>query len=125
VTAQSMAKTAYSAAQNPAFRTPRTIEYDLFARITARLKAAASDTGSFPALATALHENRRLWTTLAADVAEDGNGLPEALRARLFYLSQFTREHTSSVLSGKDSAEILIEINTAVMRGLGQQEVQP
>jgi flagellar biosynthesis activator protein FlaF len=118
--AQFMAKTAYSAPRQAAIRTPRTIEYEAFAQITARLKtASAGGAGNFPALAAALHENRRLWTTLAADVAGTGNALPEALRARLFYLSEFTAIHTSKVLSGKESADPLIEINAAVMAGLG------
>jgi len=113
-----MAKTAYSAPRQAAIRTPRSIEYDAFAQITARLKAA--DGGSFPTLVAALHDNRRLWTALAADVAESGNSLPEHLRAQLFYLAKFTRAHTSKILAGTEAADVLVEINTAVMRGLGQ-----
>lgn len=121
MTAHLLAKTAYSTPKQAAFRTPRSVEYDLFAQITARLNAAArTGRAGFPALAAALHENRRLWTALAADVAETGNALPEALRAQLFYLAEFTRAHTSQVLAGKESAEVLVEINTAVMRGLDQ-----
>ncbi|WP_081805355.1 flagellar biosynthesis regulator FlaF [Actibacterium mucosum] len=113
-----MAKTAYANARNGAVRTPRTTEYELFSRVTSQLKVAAEDKANFPALAAALHANRRLWTTLAADVAEPGNQLPEQLRAQLFYLAQFTQHHTSQVLSGAESPEPLIEVNTAVMRGL-------
>ncbi len=116
--AMNMAKTAYSASKAPT-RTPRGTEYEAFAQITAKMKAAAANPKQhFAALAQALHENRRLWTLLASDVAEKGNGLPQPLRARIFYLSQFTNEHTSKVLQGEENAEILIEINTAVMRGL-------
>ncbi|MHC0051958.1 flagellar biosynthesis regulator FlaF [Actibacterium sp. D379-3] len=121
MTAHLMAKTAYSAPQQAALRTPRSIEYGVFAQITARLKAAQSaGNPGFPAFAAALHDNRKLWTALAADVAEPGNALPEALRARLFYLARFTQEHTSKILGGQEQADVLIEINTAVMRGLGQ-----
>ena len=73
-------------------------------------------------LVTAIHENRRLWTILAGDVADDGNTLPEQLRAQIFYLAEFTGQHSAKVLSGKAGVEILIEINMAVMRGLRQQE---
>lgn len=113
-----MAKTAY--AQNKApIRTPRGTEYAAFARVTHQLKAAA-DQGAigFPGLAAALHTNRQLWTMLAADVAEQENGLPGDLRARIFYLAEFTAQHSRKVLRGEDGPEILMEINTAIMRGL-------
>lgn len=100
-------------------RSPRSIEYDLIARVTQRLRSAwETRKQDFAALAAALHDNNRLWSTLAADVAEPGNGLPAALRAQLFYLFQFTAEHSRAVLNDGASAEVLIDINTAVMRGL-------
>ncbi len=118
--AHTMAKTAYSTPGQPT-RTDRGTEYQIFARITHRLKAA-NTLGSigFSALARALHENRRLWTALASDVAEDDNQLPPLLRARIFYLAEFTNQHTSKVLAGDATAEVLIDINTAIMRGLRQ-----
>ena len=72
----------------------------------------------FPSLAVALTENLQLWSALAADVAEAGNGLPAQLRAQLFYLYEFTASHTRAVLDGRGSVEVLVDINTAVMRGL-------
>ncbi len=115
-----MAKTAYSTPQ-AALRTPRSIEADLFAKVTARLRNAQTNgTASFAALASAVHENRKLWTMLAADVAEDDNGLPAPLRAQIFYLAEFTQHHSSKVLTGAENVEVLIEINTAILRGLSQ-----
>lgn len=76
-----MAQTAYSA-NRPTIRTDRGTEYELIARITRDLKAASREQSVFPALARAVHDNRVLWSTLAADVAGDGNTLPEELRAR-------------------------------------------
>ena len=70
------------------------------------------------ALVRAVTDNQQLWSTLAADVAQPGNSLPAALRARLFYLYQFTAQHSRAVLDGKASVEVLADINTAVMRGL-------
>lgn len=100
-------------------RTPRAQEYDLLARCTQKLSMAwMRRKEDFPMLATALTENLRLWSALAADVAEKGNGLPPPLRAQLFYLYEFTAGHTRSVLDGRASVEVLIDINTAVMRGL-------
>lgn len=103
----------------------RQIEYSAFARVTRSMSEAAGETlpepERFPRLASALHENLRLWTVIAADVSSSGNALPEALRAQLFYLSEFTRTHTSRVLSRDATAEPLIEINTTVMRGLRER----
>ncbi len=116
--ALSQARRAYSAASAPT-RTPKNIEYEAVARVTARLQEAArkGPTG-FPALAEAVHDNIRLWTLFAADVAGNGNGLPKELRARLFYLAEFTRAHSSKVLSQQASVTPLLEVNTAVLRGL-------
>ncbi|MBK5946555.1 flagellar biosynthesis regulator FlhF [Rhodobacter veldkampii DSM 11550] len=115
-----LAKTAYSAPGQPT-RTNRSTEYELFARITRRLVAAQSATVSdIQVLANALHENRQLWTTLAIDVADPENRLPQDLRARIFFLAEFTSRHTSKILSGYADSTVLIEINTAIMRGLRQ-----
>lgn len=114
-----MARTAYAAPHQAALRTPRGIEYEAFARVTARIKAAIErGAEGFPALVAALHDNRRLWTALAADVADDGNLLPAALRAQLFYLAEFTQQHSRKVLIGSEDASALVDINTTVMRGL-------
>lgn len=119
--AMNMAKTAYAASQN-SVRTPRGVEYEAFARITYRLKSAAEKgRAGLGQLAQAIHENRRLWTLLAADVAARDNALPPELRARIFYLSEFTNRHSSKVLKDPAEVGVLVEINTAVMRGLKQK----
>lgn len=117
-----LARTAYAAPDVPV-RSGRSAEYDLFARVTRSLREAmrGSTPGVAP-LARALHDNQRLWTALAADVADARNGLPRDLRARLFYLAEFTRVHSARVLRGEASADVLVDINTAVMRGLAQRE---
>lgn len=100
-------------------RTPRSIEYDLLARATQRLSASWPQRhADFPALAAAVSDNLRLWSALAADVASPGNALPAALRAQLFYLFQFTSEHSRAVLDRQADVGVLVDINTAVMRGL-------
>ncbi|MCB1369159.1 MAG: flagellar biosynthesis regulator FlaF [Rhodobacteraceae bacterium] len=115
-----LAQTAYSA-NRPTIRTDRGTEYELIARITRDLKAAKTGRSAFPALARAVHDNRVLWSTLAADVAGSGNALPQDLRARLFYLAEFTALHSRKVLAGEADCTALIEINTAIMRGLTNQ----
>jgi len=116
-----MARTAYANSAAP-IRTNQSTEYDAFAKITRRMKdgAAKGKTG-FPELTAAIHENRRLWTILAADVADKDNALPVQLRARILYLADFTLQHSSKVLAERASSDALVEINTAVMRGLRQQ----
>ena len=112
---------AYSAYGNAkrAVNTPRQIEYQAFAKVTAQLsRVAEQETPSFPELVEALHQNQLLWTTLAADVAVEDNGLPDLLRAQLYYLAEFTRDHTRKVMKGNADAAPLIEINTSIMKGL-------
>ncbi|MDN5787569.1 MAG: flagellar biosynthesis regulator FlaF [Pseudorhodobacter sp.] len=100
-------------------RNPRAVEYDLFARMTRNLSLAWSGREkNFAALVAALHENSALWRTLAVDVADPENTLPAPLRAQLFYLYEFTETHSRKILDGDASAVVLVDINTAVMRGL-------
>jgi flagellar protein FlaF len=100
-------------------RTARKVEYDLLARTTQRLSATwARRADNYPAFVEALGDNTRLWSAFAVDVANPSNGLPSALRTQLFYLYQFTTEHSRAVLENGSSVEVLVDINTAVMRGL-------
>ncbi|MFN3144267.1 MAG: flagellar biosynthesis regulator FlaF [Paracoccaceae bacterium] len=116
MTPHQTATAAYAPDAAP-LRSARGTEFEIFARVTRRLTSAAKD-GAFPALAAALHDNRRLWTALAADLADEGNALPPGLRAQLFYLAEFTMAHSARVLSGEATAEALVDINTSVMKGL-------
>jgi len=121
VNATILAKTAYANPGQPT-RTLRGTEYEIFARVTHRLKLAAGlAKTNFPALVSALYDNRKLWTTLAADVAMPDNELPDALRARIFYLNEFTQQHSRKVLKGDAAVDVLLDINTAIMRGLRRE----
>jgi flagellar biosynthesis activator protein FlaF len=106
--------------QARSLKTPRDLEYEVFARITGRLKVALAEAGhrTTPALAAALHENRQLWSVLAVDLAQPENGLAPDLRARLFYLAEVVLAVTDRVLSGSDETGLLVELNTTIMRGL-------
>lgn len=120
--AAAYAQSAY-ALNTPALKTARDIEYDVLARITGRLRAQLPHKSGriSPDLAAVLNENRRLWTVFAVDLASVGNGFSQDIKARLFYLAEFTLHHTGQVLAGKASADVLADINTAVMRGLRGQ----
>ncbi|MFK7761926.1 MAG: flagellar biosynthesis regulator FlaF [Roseobacter sp.] len=116
--AYAQAQSAYAPAAAPT-RTARSAEYEVIVRISHRLKKAIKD-DDFAALAEALYENNKLWTAFAVDVADPENLLPDSLRARILYLSEFTRLHTHKVLRKKESAIPLLEINTAILKGLKQ-----
>ncbi len=116
--AYSQAQTAYAQASAPT-RTDRGTEYAIFARVTKELKSVdESDKSQFPRLAHAVQTNHRLWNTLAADLMQDENSLPVALRGQILSLALFVGRQTHAILSGKASKELLVEINTAIMKGL-------
>ena len=75
----------------------------------------------FNELAVALHQNQRLWTILASSVADSSNQLPDDLRARIFYLAEYTAHQTRQVLREEGDPRVLIEVNMTVMRGLGME----
>ncbi len=121
----SNAQLARAAYANATAITPsmRDTEYRAFAEVTRRLADTDTETPqAFPRLAEAVQLNQRLWTMLATDVADAGNTLPDALRAQIFYLAEFTRHHSNKVLREKASPEVLVEVNTAMMRGLRARE---
>ncbi len=118
MTAIFKAKAAYRT-QVQAVRTARAQEYDALARVTHRLRVASQTRGPILGqLAGAVHDNQRLWIAFAVDVADPQNGLPVPLRAQILGLANFTREYSSRVLRDGASLDPLVDINTAVMRGL-------
>lgn len=113
------AKSAYTARKAPT-RTLRDTEYEIVARITRRMIAASNpkDIEGFKELVHAVNDNRKLWSLFTVDLASTGNELPPSLKAKLLSLANFSRDHGSKVTRRKASAQPLIEINTAIMRGL-------
>jgi len=108
---------------NDAVRTPRDTEYMAFARATrAMTDAIANRDTDFARVAQALTLNRRLWSLLAEDLTSAGNQLPDQLRGSLLGLAQFVMNHTEAVLNGTADASPLIDVNTAIMRGLRGQD---
>jgi len=118
VNALNQARRAYAAVATPV-RTPRSTEFEAVARITQKMQLAADKgPGGFAALAEALHDNKKLWDIFAIDVADRKNALSPELRARIFYLAQFTHAHTRQVLARKADVAPLLDINKAILRGL-------
>lgn len=122
MTATLLAQTAYAASASP-LRTDRGTEYRVFQTVTAALRNATRAGVPMAARAAALHDNRRLWTILATDLAAPENGLPQALRAQLFYLAEFSLLNSRRALSEPEALQGLIDVNTSVMRGLSGREV--
>jgi len=112
----SQAQRAYSPKVG-AIRTSRSIEFEVIARITHRLRVAI-EANDRRKLIEVLYENRTLWTALAADVASSKNSLPKELKAQLFYLSEFTVQHTRKVLKRQGDANALLNINISILKGL-------
>lgn len=113
---------AYQGYIAAATKSAKDSEIEIILETTRRLRRA-NDTRNrdFPNFAAALQDNRKLWTILASDVASSGNGLPEDLRARIFFLGEFTQAFTRRALQDTLSADPLIEINLAVLRGLSDK----
>lgn len=113
----------YAQSANPT-RTPRAAEYSIIAQVTHRMRQAAMrGKPGFKDLAGAIYDNRRLWTALAVDVADEKNPLPAELRARVIFLSEFTNAHSRKVLNREANVVPLLQINAAILKGLSQESV--
>lgn len=122
--AHMLAQRAYSNSASST-RTARSTEYEIIAKVTHRIRATAlKGSAGFAELASALHDNRKLWTALAVDVAGDGNQLPPPLRAQIVYLAEFTQRHTGEVLKGNAGVAPLLQINAAILKGLSNGGAQ-
>lgn len=94
----------------------RDMEREVLARVTARLSAPnPSVPGAFE---HALEENRRVWMTLAADLALPSNTCPDALKAGIISLAGFVERHTGRLMKGEGEVAPLIEINRNILIGL-------
>lgn len=105
---------------------PRDMEYRLFAQVTrALMDASKLDPRDFAGRMDALDWNRRLWSTLAADCGQQGNGMAPQLRASIISLSIWVTKHTSLVIRNQEEFEPLIEINRMIMQGLAAGAATP
>ena len=113
-----MSLNAYKQATQRA-ENPREAEYRLFGQVTrALLEASKLDRRDIAGRMDALDWNRRLWTVLANDCSEGGNGLPASVKASIISLSLWVTRHTTAVMRGEEEFEPLIEINRMMMSAL-------
>lgn len=110
---------AYKSYVSTPVKSTKDTEIEVILETTRRLKCADEMRDhDFPTFTAALQDNRKLWITLAADVADSQNRLPRELRAKIFYLSEFIQAYTRRVLVERLSVDPLLDINLAVLRGL-------
>ncbi len=102
--------------------TDRTLEMRAFEKITQTMSAIDPVApGGFSALAEALLDNNKLWAVLVDDIRNEDNMLPHELKKGILHLEEFTRLHALKVMAGSATIEILVEINTSMIRGLSRQ----
>lgn len=97
---------------------PRETEYRLFGQVTHALKDAEACKATDQRLIKALDWNRRVWTSLASDCSQEGNTLPDVVRAQIISLSIFVSKYSSQVMREGAEVEPLIDINKSIMEGL-------
>lgn len=71
--------------------------------------------------AEVLAENLKLWDLLTVDLADPNNGMDEPLIAQIISLGLFVRNHTLGLYAGNGSVDVLVDINTAILKGLLSQ----
>ena len=99
---------------------PKSLEYRLFGQVTrALIEASQADPKDIATRIDALGWNRQVWSTLSGICSGPDNQLPPQVRANIISLAIFVSRHTSSVMSGKENFDTLIEINRMMMQGLG------
>ena len=107
--------------------TPRAIEAAAFSKATRLLVEAQADPQDYDAYAAALQFNRKLWTVLQADVADDCNPLPGNVKSDFLSLSLFVDRQTVKALANPRPAYLqpLIDINRDIARGLHDRRRGP
>jgi len=103
---------------------PREAEYRIFAVVTGDLiRAADRGRADLTALGYAIDRNRRMWSILAQDCAQEGNALSTGLRAQIISLSLWVSRHSSAVMRDGEDITPLIDVNRSIMQGLAPATV--
>lgn len=102
---------------NNVVRSARGTEYTAFSHVTHMLRQASAS-GDSRIRIEAVSKNNQLWSTLADDLASEGNMLPNEIRASLLSLAIFSLRHGHAVLVRKATVDALIDVNMSIMKGL-------
>ena len=98
---------------------PRDLEYRAFGQVTAGLVRVREGNSALQVRLEVIDANRRLWNILSADCAAPENQLPITLRAQIISLAMWVARYSSEVLREGADVAPLIDVNRAVMEGLG------
>ncbi len=98
----------------------REIDGLAFAKAVFRLEEASKAVDDYDAYSSALKFHQMLWTFIQADVAADGNGLPDDLKANILSLSIFVDSQTIMALAEPSAEHLhsLIAIDRSIASGL-------
>ncbi len=112
-----MSIAAYQA-RSQAIETPLELEHRAFAEMTRRLIDAEREGATAKQRMEALFGNLRLWVTLLADMAEDGNQLPGDVKGRLCSIAIWVEKYTNQVRRTHETLQPLIDVNREIAAGL-------
>lgn len=98
---------------------PRETERRIFQRVTDQLRLAKREEKRTELFHRAVLANRRLWAAIACDVGDPSNQMPNELKAGLLSLAIWVERESSGIHGGNEGISGLIEINEAVIAGLG------
>ena len=106
---------------------PSGAEAEALTKAALLLDGARDAMDDYPAYASALRFNQVLWTIIQADVAEEGNRLPDDVKSDLLSLSLFVDKRTVRALAEPKAEHLaaLIEIDRNIARGLRAQGKRP
>ena len=112
-------------APTSSIKSPRDSESEIILSVTRRLKRSAPLRATdYAAFVSAVHQNRRLWLLLSADVAQAGNKLPDQLKENISQISAFVVGYSRRILIDDLPMAPLIDINLAILRGLRGSEAK-
>jgi len=98
----------------------REIDGLAFAKAVFGLEEASKAVDDYDAYSSALKFHQMLWTYIQADVAADGNGLPDDLKANILSLSIFVDSQTIMALAEPNAEHLysLIAVDKSIASGL-------
>ncbi|WP_373504173.1 flagellar biosynthesis regulator FlaF [Aestuariivirga sp.] len=92
-----------------------------FTRSIALLRKAQAKGTESRECVDALFFVNRLWSLLLEDLADDDNGLPDALRSSLISIGIWVLRRAEEIRQGKsDDFSALIQVSESVSNGLGR-----
>lgn len=93
-----------------------------FERSISLLKAAQAEGRDSRMSIEALLFTNRLWSVLLEDLADEGNGLPDDLKASLISIGIWVLRRTEDIRQGRTGDfAALIDVSESIHKGLGRQ----